>query len=88
MAPATRKTPSLDLIEEVSRYPPIISTSNPINSEFRATLSNILVLKDVTVLGAIYIQLHLSQTFSIPGWNWIVQFLSDNKFLVEPPPEG
>jgi hypothetical protein len=32
----------------------------------------------------IFIQSHLSQTFPISGWQWIVRALSDNKFLVEP----
>jgi hypothetical protein len=35
----------------------------------------------------IYIQSHLSQTFLIPGWNWIVRFLPDYKLLVESPSE-
>jgi hypothetical protein len=55
MAPMSRKPPTLDLIEEASRHPPIIFSSNPVNSEFRATLRNSLVLQDSTGLGAIYI---------------------------------
>jgi hypothetical protein len=69
MAPVSSNTPTVDLIEETSRFPPVIFSSNPVNSEFRVTLRNSLVLNDVQGLGAIYIQSHLSQTFPLSGWN-------------------
>jgi Zinc knuckle len=87
MVPSSFTVPSLESIEEANKYPPIIFSSNPINSDFRITLRNSLVLKDESGVGAIFIQLHLTQTFPISGWKWIVRALSDNKFLVEPPSE-
>jgi Domain of unknown function (DUF4283)/Zinc knuckle len=87
MVSSTSTPLSFASIEEAAKLPPIIVTSNPINSEFRATLRNSLVLKDVQGVGAIFIQSHLSQTFPISGWNWMVRALPDNKFLVEPPSE-
>jgi hypothetical protein len=81
------KTPNSDELSEADRFPPIIFTSNPVNSDFRVTLRNSLVLKDDTSLGAIFIHLHLSQIFPISGWNWIVRALPTKKFLVEPPLE-
>jgi hypothetical protein len=64
--------PSLASLEEAARFPPIIFTSNLINSEFRATHRNSLVLRDVQGVRAIFIQSHSSQTFPISGWNWMV----------------
>jgi hypothetical protein len=84
MAPVSSNPPSFDLIDEASRFSPAIFTSNPVNSEFRVTPKNSLVLNDVQGLGAIYIQSHLSQIFPLSGWNWMVRALPDNKFLVEP----
>jgi hypothetical protein len=38
MAPQTTKTPTFDELSKANRFSPIIFTSNPINSDFRATL--------------------------------------------------
>jgi hypothetical protein len=65
MSPSSVSPPSLEDITKASRYPPIIFISNPVNSDFRATLMNSLVLKDIQGLDVIYIQTHLSQAFLI-----------------------
>jgi hypothetical protein len=65
MAPSSVASPSFEDITEYFYYPRIIFTSNSVNSDFRATLMNSLVLNDVQGLGATYILTHLSQVFPI-----------------------
>jgi hypothetical protein len=74
----------MEQIKEANEYPMIRFYNNPANVSLQITLNNSVVITDEHQMGPLYIQAHLSQRFSITGFQWIVRAIRNNQYLLDP----